>query len=217
MPPWKRAWPSWGRGRNSHSIRVPSITAILWLGAGGSSVPFVVPMAHRVVAMNGCHRDMGHQGQQQTLSLLQDWFWWPGMVMQMQKVISGCERCIQHKGTWVKAPLQAILVTSPLELLHVDFTGIEMTMELDWPPHIVNVLVFCDHFTRHVMAYVTPDQMANTVAKFLWQGYILIFRAWTKLLSDWGATFESNIISELCELMGIQKVRTLPYHPQTNG
>ena len=53
------------------------------------------------------------------------------MVMQMQKVISGCERCIQHKGTQVKAPLQANLVTSPLELLHVDFTGIEMTVELD--------------------------------------------------------------------------------------
>ena len=43
------------------------------------------------------------------------------MAMQMQKVISGCERCIQHEGAQVKAPLQAIL----------DFTGIEMTMELD--------------------------------------------------------------------------------------
>ena len=26
---------------------------------------FIVPMAHRVVAMNWCHRDAGHQGQQQ--------------------------------------------------------------------------------------------------------------------------------------------------------
>ena len=24
---------------------------------------FVVPMAHRVVAMDGCHKDVGHQGQ----------------------------------------------------------------------------------------------------------------------------------------------------------
>ena len=30
-------------------------------------------------------------------------------------------------------------------------------------------------------------------------------------------TLKSNIINELCELMGIWKVRTLPYHPQTNG
>ena len=67
------------------------------------------------------------------------------------------------------------------------------------------------------MAYVTPDQMAKSVAKFLWQGYISIFGAPARLLSDKGATFESNIISKLCEVMGIWKVRTLPYHPQTNG
>ena len=104
-----------------------------------------------------------------------------------------------------------------MELLHVDITGIEMTMELDQSPHVVNVLVLCDHFMRHVMADVTPDQTVKTVAKFLWQGYISIFRAPAKFLSDWGANFESNIISELCELMGIWKARTLPYHLQTNG
>ena len=55
------------------------------------AMQFVVPMAHRVAAMNGCHRDMGHQGQWQTLSLLQDQFWWSAMAMQMQKAISSCE------------------------------------------------------------------------------------------------------------------------------
>ena len=36
--------------------------------------------------------------------------------------------------------------------------------------------------------------MAKSVAKFLCQGYTLIFRALAMLLSDWGATFESNIM-----------------------
>ena len=145
---------------------------------------FVVPTTHRVAAMNRCQRDAGHQGLWQMLSLLQDQFWWSGMAVGMQKVISSCERCIQHEGTRVKAPLQAILVTSLLELLHVDFTGIEMTMELDQPSCIVIGLVFCNHFTRHVMAYMTLDQTAKTVARFLWQGYISIFGALAKLLSD---------------------------------
>ena len=35
---------------------------------------FVVPTAQRMVTMNECHRDAGHQGQQQTLPLLQDQF-----------------------------------------------------------------------------------------------------------------------------------------------
>ena len=44
-----------------------------------------------------------------------------------------------------------------------------------------------------------------------------VFRSLAKLLGDIGANFESNIIKELCELMGIQKVWTPPYHTQTNG
>ena len=67
-------------------------------------------------------------------------------------------------------------------------------MELDQPPNMVNLLVFCDNFTNHVMAYVTPNQTVKTVAKFLWQVYISIFGALPKPLSDQGANFESNII-----------------------
>ena len=63
---------------------------------------------------------------------------------------------------------------------------------------------------------MTPDQTAKTVTKFLWQGYISIFRALAKLLSDWGTNFQSNVIKELSELMGIRKVVISVYHDQTN-
>ena len=59
------------------------------------------------------------------------------MAVQMQ-VISNCEKCIQHEGSHTKAPMQLIIVTTPLELLHVDFTSIETMMELDQPPNMVN-------------------------------------------------------------------------------
>ena len=80
--------------------------------------------------------------------------------------------------------MQPIIATAPLELLHMDFTSIETTMELDQPPNMVSVLVFYNHFVKHVMAYVTPDQSAKTIAMFLWQGYISVFRAPAKLLSN---------------------------------
>ena len=50
-------------------------------------------------------------------------------------------------------------------------------MELDKSPWVANVLVFQDHFTKYVLAYVTPDQTAKTIAKFLYGGYISIFGA----------------------------------------
>ena len=57
-------------------------------------------------------------------------------------------------------------------------------MELDQPLNVVNLLVFCNHFMKHFMAYMTYHQAVNTLAKFLWQGYASIFRAPAKLLSD---------------------------------
>ena len=86
---------------------------------------FLIPMVHWVAAMNGCHCNAGHQGQQQTLCLLHDWFWWPGIATQMLKVISSCEQCIHHEGICAKVPVQPITFTAPLELLYVDFTSIE--------------------------------------------------------------------------------------------
>ena len=178
---------------------------------------FVVPKAHWVATMNGCHHNAGHQGQQWTLHLLNDQFWWPGKAAQIQRAISSCKQCIQHEGIHAKAPMWLIIVTTPLKLLHVDFASIETMMELDQPPNVMKLLVFCDHFTKHVMAYMTPSQLQKTVDKLLWQGYVSIFGTLAKLLSNWGANFESNIIRQLCKLMGIYKVRTLPYHAQTNG
>ena len=98
-----------------------------------------------------------------------------------------------------------IVATAPLDLLHVDFTSFETTLELNQLPRVTNVLVFQDHFTRrHILAYVTPDQTAKTITKFLYGGYISISGALARLLSDRGTSFTSSIIEELCKIHGIQ-------------
>ena len=88
------------------------------------------------------------------------------------------------------------MATAPLDLLHVDFTSIETTLEPNQSPRVANVLVFQDHFMKHVLVYVTPDQTANTVTKFLYQGYITVFGALARPLSDRGANFMSSVIEE---------------------
>ena len=144
---WKKPTLYQGALYNCHTP-MGKLEEVLW---------FVVPTAHQVTAMIGCHWDAGHQGQQQTLYLLHDQYWWPGMATQMQKAIRNCEQCIQHDGTHAKASMWTILVTVPLELLHIDFTSIEKIMELDQPPNVVNLLVFCNQFTKHIRAYMTPN------------------------------------------------------------
>ena len=129
----------------------------------------------------------------------------------MQQSIKSGMHCLQHEGNLPKAPPHPIMAITPLDLLYINFTSIEMTMELNQMPRVTNVLVFQDHFTKHIMAYVTPNQTAKTVTKFLYQGYISIFRALARLLRNWGANYMSSIIDELCMLLSMKNLQTMLY------
>ena len=119
----------------------------------------------------------------------------------MRQAIRACKCCPQFEDDTPKAPLCTIVATTSLDLLHVVFTSIETTLELNQLPRVANVLVFQYHFTKHVLVYVTPDQTAKTIAKFLYGGYISIFRV---PASDRGTSFTSSIIEELCKILGIK-------------
>ena len=106
------------------------------------------------------------------------------MAKQMTQAIRACKCCLQYKGGTPKAPLCPIVATTPLDLLHVVFSSIETMLELNQSPRVANVLVFQDHFTEHILVYVTPDQTVKTITKFLYGGYISIFGALARLLSD---------------------------------
>ena len=66
---------------------------------------------------------------------------------------------------------------------------------------------------KHIMVYVTPFETAKTMTKFLYQGYILIFEALGRLLSNWVANFMSSVINEMCKMLNMKKLQTMPTTP----
>ena len=139
------------------------------------------------------------------------------MAKQMRQTIRACTYCLQYEGGFPRPPLFPIVATAPLDLLHVDFISIETTLEPNPLPRVTNILVFQDHLKKHMLAYMTPDQTVKTITKFLYGGYISIFGALARLLSDRGASFMSSVIEEMCKILGIKLLQTTPYHPQTYG
>ena len=172
----------------------------------------VVPKHFRERALFGCHDDVGHQGILRTLSLLRERFYWPGMQEEAIQYVMHCSRCLRRKTPPQVAPLQPILVTQPLELVHMDYLSLEPSKG-----NIENVLVITDHFTRYALAYPSKTQTAQATARILWDNFICHYGFPEKFISDQGRNFESDLIKELCKIAGVKKVHTTPYHPQGNG
>lgn len=172
----------------------------------------VLPESLRPMVLTSLHDDMGHLGFDRTLDLTRTRFFWPKMASDIDKKIKSCSRCVCRKTLPEKAaPLVNIQVTRPLELVCIDFLTIEPDRS-----NTKDVLVITDFFTKYAVATTTPNQKARTVAKALWENFIIHYGFPEKLHSDQGADFESKTIKELCDLAGIQKVRTSPYHPRGN-
>ena len=178
---------------------------------------FVIPTADRQAAIDSCHCSAGHQDHNRTLSLIKERFWWPGMSQALLKAVVNCGRCIQYEAKGQLPPMQPIICTEPMELVHIDYVRMEVTVATDKKPIVRNVLVVIDHFTRYVQAFVTKNHTARTTARVLYNNYFSVFGFPQRLMSDQGTEFCGKVIAAMCSLLGVEKIRTTPYHPQTNG
>ena len=77
-------------------------------------------------------------------------------------------------------------------------------------------IVFMDYLTKWPEVFPVPNQTAETIAQALVE-VISRHGVPAKLLSDRGANFLSDILQEVYKLLGIKKVNTSAYHPQSDG
>ena len=108
------------------------------------------------------------------------------MAAQVKEHIGKCWLCLAFKARQPKAPLENIVATHPLELVHLDYLCLEPGKGLD-----ENVLVVIDHFTRYAQARVTMTQTTQMTAKTLWDKFIVHYWLSEKILMDQGQNFES--------------------------
>ena len=172
-----------------------------------------LPQSLRDEVFQAYHTDLGHQGRGRTLSLIKRRFFSPGLEHFIKQRIQTCGRCIRRKTAPVNAAeLVNITSSAPMELICIDYLCLERSKG-----GIENILVITDHFTRYAQAIPTRNQSAHTTAKVLYENFVVHYGFPAKIHSDMGANFESKVIKKLCEIAGVKKTRTTPYHPMGNG
>ena len=179
------------------------------------TLAFAVPAIKKRAAIDQCHHDSRHQGWACTLSLLRERFWWPWMQVETMMAVKKCCRCRLFEGQDQQPELYTVEASEPL--VHINFVSMETTVAAMKKPVVQKVLVVIDHFTRYVQAYPVDNEQAETVADTLYNKYFCTFGFPHRLMSDQAQAFVGKVLAKLCQQLQVEKVRTSPYYPQSNG
>ncbi len=178
------------------------------------AIQILIPQRLRAEVLTGFHEGPmgGDLGMDKTLARLQERFYWPGYH---DDVWNFCADCAAHKNpaTKPRAPLMNVKTGYPLQLVAMDIPG-------PFPESDLGnryILVVADYFTRWTEACAIKNQEATTVAKKATDEFFFRFSPLEQLHTNQGRNFESELIAKICKLLNVQKLRTTPYHPQSNG
>jgi hypothetical protein len=79
------------------------------------------------------------------------------------------------------------------------------------------LLIAMDYFTKWPEVYAVPNQEATTITEALVTNFSCVFGIPPELHSDRGRKFESHLLQEVLQRLGVSKTRTRLLHPQSDG
>jgi len=156
----------------------------------------------------------GHFGQSKTLFQIKRRFHWNTWKTDVVRYCRQCPQCCQyHRGKLPRqVPLQPVIAGAPMERLYVDVTG----------PHPISArgnqyIVTCmNGFSKWAEAFPVKHHDAETIAGLLVEQVFCRYGTPLSLLTDQGRDVDGQLMRAVCELLGIEKLRTSPYKPSTD-
>jgi len=155
----------------------------------------------------------GHLRCKKMHSQLAKYYWWPGMRSDIVKWSRACWVCASRQvGKPIRPFLSPIPVSCPFDRVGVDV--IQFTTSSKGHKYAV---VFVDYLTKWPEVFPAWNQTSLTIARLLVEHIVPRHGVPSQLLSDRGTAFLSKLMEEVYRLLGLKKVNTTAYHPQTDG
>jgi len=157
----------------------------------------------------------GHSGVSRTVKRLKLNYQWKNLKKSVKQYISSCEVCQKTK-THLKTKQPMLItstVTNSFERICLDIVGPLPQTSLGNQ----YILTMQDELTRYAIAVALSATDAQTVAQAFVECFVCIYGIPVSILTDCGTNFLSDVFKQMCKLLDIEKSKSTPWHPQTNG
>ena len=158
----------------------------------------------------------GHFGQQRTYELIKRDFYWPKMLMDIQKYITSCSICQKIKPSRKKPngklmPLP--IATGPWKSIAMDFI-----VKLPVSNGFDSILVIVDRFSKMSHLIACKESIdAETFAELFLKSVVKYHGLPKDIVTDRGTLFTSRFWRSLCKKLDIETKLSTSAHPQTDG
>lgn len=177
----------------------------------------VVPptLRPRLLHLEHFPRVAGHPGVTRMFRSLRRHYFWEHMASDVANTVRNCTVCAKNRISERKRTsfLKLFPASEPLEYVAVDILG-----PLPKTEHGNRfLLVMTDRFSKLTRTVPLRSISAFTVAKAFCDQWVFVYGAPRYVLTDNGTQFTAKFFLAVCRELGIGKVFTTAYHPQTNG
>ena len=161
------------------------------------------------------HKLSGHRGVKNTLDRLKNKFFWIGMKKNCENWVESCEICVASKRSIQVPPLQEpCRPNSPDEKLCIDCIG-PLPQSKEGYRYALCVM---DDISKFAQAFPLRSMTAKETASVLVNNYFCPQGVIPNtILSDRGTNFTSELFREVCDVLSVKGLTTLPYSPSSNG
>ena len=174
----------------------------------------VIPKAWRYTILVETHDKMGHQGNNRTYSLIKQQYYWKGMAKDVKDYIQRCPACRQEKAQVQSYPLHMTEIPDrPFDKIAMDLVT-DLTESNKGNKHILTIT---DLLTGWPEAILILNKSADTITKAFIRHYLPRHMCPRFILSDNGTEFKNQIFDKVTKDLGIKRIFSAPYHPQSNG